>query len=351
MRRRRHVLPTVYPAFVCLALAAGPNPAYWIKPGAERNIEAELTFSHRYSANFMATEWNIFAASPPELPGQTKVQAALEPGGQMDVESSPLRRTVLSARLTPKMGPFAQQFTAKVRYQATLRARQMLPLRPGDRPPAAPVLTAAEEKAGLASSALCNFDSTEFKKWLDDRKLRRAATEDEVEFGRRAFLAVSRGYAYDYKPAQDRHVSKLATAKETDCGGMCLLFVGAMRANGIPARVLAGRWAMSARPGEQLNGVAYYQYHVKAEFFVRGVGWVPVDLASGRLHDKSKEGLLYFGNDPGDFLTMHIDTDLVVETTRFGKKTLSFMQGVHFWVAGKPGDERGTSEESWLVKK
>lgn len=345
------MVPSLYPAIVCLTLAAGPEPAYWIKPGAERTVEAELTFSHRYSPNFMAVEWNIFAASPPELPGQSKVQATLEPGGKMDVESSLLRRSILSARLTPKMGPFAQQFTAKIKYQATLCARQLLPLRPGDKPAAPPVLAAAEEKAALASSGLCNFDSSEFKKWLDDRKLRRTAAEDEVDFGRRVYLGVTHGFAYDYKAGQDRHVSKLTAAKETDCGGMCLVFVAAMRVNGVPARVLAGRWAQSAKPGEQLNGVAYLQTHVKAEFFARGVGWVPVDPASGRLHDKSREGLLYFGNDPGDFLTMHIDTDLVVETTKFGRKTVGFMQGVHFWVAGKPAEEKGTSEENWLVKK
>ncbi len=347
------MVPSLYPAVVCLALAADPNPAYWIKPGAERTIEAELTFSHRYPANYTATEWNIFAARPPELPGQPKVQASLEPGGKVTAEAGSVGRSVLMADLTPtsENWPFARQFTAKVKYQATLRARQLLPLRPGDRPAAVPVLTAAEEKAALASSGLCNFDTSEFKKWLDDRKLRRTGAEVDVDFGRRVFLVVTRDYAYDWKPAQDRHVSKLAAAKETDCGGMCLVFAAAMRANGIPARALAGRWATSAKAGAQLNGVAYFQTHVKAEFFARGVGWVPVDPASGRLHDKSKEGLLYFGNDPGDFLTLHIDTDLILPTTRFGMKTLGFMQGVHFWVKGNPAGEKGTSEESWVVKK
>jgi len=263
-----------------------------------------------------------------------------------------MSRSILVARLTPTPAgwPYAQQFTAKVKYQATLRPRQLLPLRAGDKPAAPPVLTAAEEKASLASGALCDFDNGEFKKWLDDRKLRRGGTENEVEFGRRVFLAVTRGFAYEYKPAQDRHVSKLTAAKETDCGGMCLVFVAAMRANGVPARVLAGRWALSARAGEQDNGVAYFQTHVKAEFFARGVGWVPVDLASGRLHDKSKEGLLFFGNDPGDFLTLHVDTDLVADTM-FGRRTVPFMQGVHFWVKGAPAGEKGISEESWQVKK
>ena len=40
-----------------------------------------------------------------------------------------------------------------------------------------------------------------------------------------------------------------------------------------------------------LSGVEYFQWHVKAEFFARGVGWIPVDCSSAILHDKTPERL------------------------------------------------------------
>lgn len=172
-----------------------------------------------------------------------------------------------------------------------------------------------------------------------------------MDFARRVFRAVTQGWKYDYQPGQDRQVSKLTAVKGTDCGGMCLLFTAALRANDIPARLLAGRWAESSRPGEAVGGVAYHQAHVKAEFFAAGVGWVPVDPASAVLHDQSKEGVRYFGNDAGDFLTLHIDSDLLVDTHHFGKKTLPWLQGIAFWVAGGGTFDKPVTTEKWEVRK
>jgi hypothetical protein len=47
-----------------------------------------------------------------------------------------------------------------------------------------------------------------------------------------------------------------------------VVYVSALRANGIPARTLVGRWARSAEGTGQLDGQAWYQTHVKTEFFV-----------------------------------------------------------------------------------
>jgi len=342
------VVPTLCATLIGLTLAANPAPAYIVRVTAERPIEAELTFLCRYGPNFKAKEWMIFAAQPPELPGQAKVRTMLEPNGKGSAEAGALGRPVLLARLIPANGMFEQQFTVKVKYQATLRGRQLVERGAGDKA-TAPVLSETDRQTALAATGLCDFTSAEFQKWLDARKLRRGNDEDDVAFARRAYLAITGGYRYDYQPEQDRHVSKLATAKATDCGGMTLLFVGALRASKMPARVLAGRWAESAKPGAQLGGVPFLQYHVKAEFYARDVGWVPADPASGVLHDK-KDGLVFFGNDPGNFFTMHVDTDLVLDTM-FGKKTVPFMQGINFWVRGNPPGEKGTSEEAWVVKK
>src|SRR5205085_6623815 len=112
----------------------------------------------------------------------------------------------------------------------------------------------------------------------------------------------------------------------SDCGGLSMLLVAALRAGGVPARTLYGRWAESAKPGEKADDQPFLQWHVKAEFYATGIGWVPVDMASGILHDKSPEGLEFFGKDPGNFLTIHVDPNMMVDTKVDGQKTLMGLQ-------------------------
>ena len=100
--------------------------------------------------------------------------------------------------------------------------------------------------------------------------------------------------------------------------------------NGIPARVSSGRWAAQSDPDRN----AADEPHVKATFFATGVGWVPVDLGSALILDKSSEGLEFFGTENADFLIMHFDTDLEFDTVFFGRKTVETVQGPVFWVTG-----------------
>ena len=131
---------------------------------------------------------------------------------------------------------------------------------------------------------------------------------------------------------------------------MAVLFCSALRAGGVPARALVGCWAKSAAADGMLNGVRYYQTHVKAEFFADGVGWVPVDCSSAVLHDRTAEKLRYFGNDPGDFLTLHVDPELKVDSVYFGTKTLPWLQQFNFFVRGK-GTLAGLKREmNWTVE-
>ncbi len=130
---------------------------------------------------------------------------------------------------------------------------------------------------------------------------------------------------------------------------MAAVFVAACRANGVPARMLVGRWASSAKAPKK--GVEYEgQWHVKAEFYARGIGWVPVDLSSAVVWDKSPEGLRYFSNDPGDFLTLHLDHDLVWDTVHWGKATATYLQGFDWRVSGEGKIDPFTTRETWVVK-
>jgi transglutaminase-like putative cysteine protease len=161
----------------------------------------------------------------------------------------------------------------------------------------------------LRQSAHFNYQSTEVVRWMLKNALARKPDEDEVDFARRVFQFVVRNFQYEYLGEQNRSASNVCTTGKSDCGGLAVLFCTVMRSQGIPARTLAGRWANSAKPDEKIGRVSYFQEHVKAEFFAQNVGWVPVDLSSAVLHDRSAEKLAYFGNDRGDFLTLHLDND------------------------------------------
>jgi len=334
--------PTLCSALLCWTLTAPPTHA--IETTEAQRIEAELNLSHRYGS-FKAKEWVVFAAQPPELPRQSKITFSMEPTAKAITELGPLGRQLHVARIPAKTAPLEKGFDVKLKYQATLHARKLVPAS-ADAKPVEP-LAGNDEKLFLATSNLLDYKSSGFQKWLDEQKLQRGANEDDIAFAKRAYRAVTRSYGYHFDYAQDRRVSQLCTAKKTDCGGMALMFVAALRANNVPARTVAGRWAESNKPGDGVLA----QGHVKAEFFANGVGWVPADLSMGAQHDKSAEGLLYFGKDLGDFLTMHIDPDLTVDTYWFGKKNIELLQGVSFWVAGTGNAGKGMIQETWVVKK
>ena len=148
----------------------------------------------------------------------------------------------------------------------------------------------------------------------------------------------------------DRHASHVCQDSQADCGGMCRAVRRNATGNGMPARMLLGRWAKSSVPHATLDGVAYHQQHVKAEFHASGVGWTPVDLSSAVLHDKSPEGLRYFGHDPGDFLTVQVDPDVEIDSVHWGVKSLALLQGIQYYVSGKGRFDNVTTSRDWQVE-
>ena len=61
------------------------------------------------------------------------------------------------------------------------------------------------------------------------------------------------------------------------------------------------------------------------------------------------QGLTYFGNDPGDFLTMHLDTDVSFDTLYFGTKTMPLLQKASYWAAGSGNFDGVVTQEDWKV--
>lgn len=322
---------------------------YALEVKESRRVTAVLTYNVS-CPDLMAREWVIFAAVAPELPGQVKTKTVLSPVGIAAREMSPLARGLLVARVPVNNKEMLTAVPIQVTYEATLRSRALKALPAMAAPVKVTPLSPADRKLYLAEQGDMNFKQEAFKNWLQKEKLVRGTNHDDLEFALRSFLKIRTQMTYEYTSDMDRRASAVCSMGKSDCGGLSGLFVSVMRANEIPARTLYGRWAESAEKEAKIGGVEYFQWHVKAEFFAAGIGWVPVDMAGAILHDKSREGLAYFGVDPGDFIAFHIDPNLTLDTGLFGLKPIHNLQTPAFWVSGTGSTNPSRTTEDWKVK-
>ena len=310
--------------------SSGPKPSYVLVVTGAKRVHDELTFEFA-APKVRADDWDVFVPQLPELAGQAAVSSTLFPGGRKGRELSDLGRPLLFTRVPVQGTRWRQSLTVRVVYEATLFQRHLEPRKPET--PAPPVATPSgqkERRSALAEGHQFDFSLPAFQAWLDGHSLRRAPEEEEVDFARRVFVAIKHGYQLGAGASEAWMASRVCNASKSDDGGLAILFVSALRANGVPARVLSGRWAFPSETGVN----AADEPHIKAEFFADGVGWVPVDIGSALRLDKTGDGLDYFGKDDADFLTMHIDTDFEFDTTHFGRKSVTWFQAPSFWLFG-----------------
>lgn len=344
-------------AGACCAILCAPISSasdYVIETRMAQRIEATLTQEIK-APGLDADEWVAFMAQPPELPSQSDIKVATEPGSKQVADLSDLKRTLLMIRAPGRTQKAKDRFNIRATYRAALYSRRLKKVHSengeGAKPQAAIALSDEEKTRFLARGSYFDIEAADFQDWVKSNDLMRDDDQSDIDFARRVFNAIKSNFKYDYRAEMDRRASKVCHDKQSDCGGLSVLFVSALRANGVPARVLVGRWAVSGTPGQKLNGIAYQQHHVKAEFFAQGVGWVPVDMASAILHDPRGDGMQFFGNDRGDFITLHIDPDVIINTIHFGRKQTPWLQGVTFWVTGQGDLKKLTTQELWVVKQ
>ncbi len=205
-----------------------------------------------------------------------------------------------------------------------------------------------EDRSGyLRSDRFVDYDQRALRHWLAKRGLKNSSG-DQVAFARHVFRAIREDFSYSQREPLPTKASEAIRAGAADCGALSMIFAAAMRANGIPARLIVGRWAESAHgTGDQIAD----QMHVKAEFYADGVGWIPVDC-SGAVEDRPAEESQFFGYDGGDFLTFHVDCGMQVDTVHFGVKELVTLQDVAFWAKGD-GSFQGitTSSDSRVTEE
>ena len=361
MRLRPLATSLAFAAFLLARAGAAPqvepSDPPRVPPGLNKGYRLEVKPSVRIDASYQvavsapgarASEWIFLIPRPPDLPSQRILGADTLPPGEVVLERSPLRRPLLRIQMPVTDATTARSARAQSRTAAVLFSRRL-----GKGTASAPVreLSDAERDLYLRRTVKFNRDSPVLLKWIGENRLARSPSEGEIDFARRVFQHIALNFEYEYLGEQNRSAPHVCEAGKSDCGGLSVLFATVLRSQGVPARTLAGRWAQSADPDEKIGGVNYRQEHIKAEFFAQGVGWVPVDPAGAIQHDRSREKLAHFGNDPGLFLTLHLDAELLVDTGRFGVRHMDLMQRASYWMRGSGSLKDSMMSEDWKVKR
>jgi transglutaminase-like putative cysteine protease len=101
------------------------------------------------------------------------------------------------------------------------------------------------------------------------------------------------------------------TAKRGNCTDFHSLFIGMMRAAGIPARFEIG----FPLPADQHDG-AIPGYHCWAEFYVEPYGWIPVDASEAWKHPDKKD--YFFGAHDDNRLQFTVGRDIRLDPPQQG---------------------------------
>lgn len=109
---------------------------------------------------------------------------------------------------------------------------------------------------------------------------------------------------------------------EGECGDYASLFIALARAKGIPARSVVGYWA--------ITGIE--QTHVWAEFYIEGVGWIPVDPMIGQQSSSNRE--YYFGHMDNQRVILHKGFNVPMDPTAPDNYKAPLMQGPSWWYWG-----------------
>jgi transglutaminase-like putative cysteine protease len=309
-----------------------------------KHVECSLKFTAD-TPKLDAREWLVIVPQPENSPAQTINTVSLS------VNNDPFPNTVaydqsLPSRPVQEVSVFApgdtlmHHLAIQTNYDVQLNARW---LEPGTPTEPVPQLADDERAADISATETTDYNAPSFQLWAESAGLEKLQGEDDLTFAKRVFDTIRAKYRYRFQANQDRRASAICHSTTADCGGLSNLFVAVLRNAGIPARIDAGRWVLADGTTDGLDDV-----HVKSEFYVDGIGWIPVEM-SGAVSDKSGDSSLYFGRDSGQFLTMSVNTDYVIDAQAWGTKRLLALQGVCYWGIGAGTFDGCTEVDRWTV--
>jgi len=169
--------------------------------------------------------------------------------------------------------------------------------------------------------ALVESNRSEIRSWASSVLSRIPAQASTFERAEALYRSVLERCTYEYKPNLSASAVNMARKRKGDCGGFSSLFVALCRSAGIPARAVGG------------FSLGTNQWHVWAEFFVAGAGWVPVDaaFAENRL-PRGSSYPIYFGVIPE--MNERMATMIGYDREAGGRSVPMLQSPAVFWTGG-----------------
>jgi len=118
------------------------------------------------------------------------------------------------------------------------------------------------------------------------------------------------------------------TAKRGNCTDFHSLFIGMMRAAGIPARFEIG----FPLPADQHDG-AIPGYHCWAQFYLEPYGWIPVDASEAWKHPEKKN--YFFGAHDDNRLQFTVGRDIRLDPPQQGDPLNYFIYLMRSWTESR----------------
>jgi hypothetical protein len=265
--------------------------------------------------------WILVYPVPSDTGSQRIHDFRLAVGGQAvdwskQEEKSPLVRNVSVGVVDKAKGagvPGELDVTAS--YDVTVLKRRLVPGRPSD---SVAELSDSEKRVFTEPTPTCDYDDPNVQRWIRKHDLSKRKQETVLEFSFRAFCALQELLRYELPTTEPDffNCSRTIRTSTADCGASNLLFAAVMRNSGIPARVYCGRWLRDS--GEEESNS-----HSLGEFFVSGVGWIPVDATAPL--DAQQNNMWKFGQDSGRYLATSMGTDWEIPLPRQGVRKLIWL--------------------------
>ncbi|KAF2076663.1 hypothetical protein CYY_002033 [Polysphondylium violaceum] len=321
-----------------------------------KQYKGELTTLFAYPTSTQVKTWAIVMSAPPTpISSQTVCAVSfnaydytgsteLAPGTMIKAGSHFIFKTIVAN------GPESskQKVVSKFVIEAQLFSCKLTKVGQIDAP--APPLQQHVKVYHLRETPLVNFSDPQFREWLNTynlhpRLLFDGTYEPALAFAYRVLLFIKVHFVYHFPVVTGKRVIDTISTRHTDCGGFVRLCTAIFRCHGIPARGLYGRWAKSGH-----DKSPQFQFHVKGEFFIGNVGWVPYDPALA-LGDSSEPFTKHFGYNSGEFFTMHIDDNITdIETSIISStRTTEALQSPSFWATGQGEFKNSTLDSNWVV--
>jgi transglutaminase-like putative cysteine protease len=191
--------------------------------------------------------------------------------------------------------------------------------------------TSAEVPAGEFAPYLCETTMIPIKGRITDVARTIQLPEGEpLRAGRAIYDHLVNTMVYNYLApgAGNGNAVWACDSKTGDCTDFHSVFIGVCRSRGIPADHVFGL----PLPPESPEGDAKH-CHCWAQFWVKDVGWIPIDASRANKYPKDKE--YYFGTLGSTWVTLAHGRDVILEPPQQGPP-VNMLHGPVAEVDGKP---------------